>query len=211
LTAGKTEAVIKLFVTNQAQGVDGKKDNLAEAERRDLQKIQRHLNQRRNQLRDLTRFAFVQEPIQLFESNSEADQGTLVSTYCPGSNIVTNLFSPDKSTINEDFVRYGLKDEYIVELIDCLKTLSKKRIDLKDTGRIQNTNYHEGRLYLFDFIGTVDTEKTKKRINLGVNQPFTRCLYVLMSSTLLFESENAFYTEIHRANIEQKASVNPSI
>ncbi len=27
-----------------------------------------------------------------------------------------------------------------------------------------------------------------------------------MSSTLLFESENAFYTEIHRANIEQKAS-----
>lgn len=201
VSSGPYKVAMKFFMTDSIDSVDGAKENLCQLEKDELKRVHQALDRRREELSQPNRFAFVQREIPLPRQESAGAQTSLVTNIMPGSNIVTNVFEADKAKINQEYLRQGLQDEHLLEYIDMFVTLSKARIDTKDTGRSQNTHYHKGRTYIFDFIGTVENDKTMARLDLGETKPMTRTLYTLLTSMVLHENENAFYMDEHRAKI----------
>ncbi|MDA0771980.1 MAG: hypothetical protein O3C63_03450 [Cyanobacteria bacterium] len=202
LSSGSHSVAMKFFMTDSCDSVDGAKKNLCQLEKDELARVDQVLDLRRQELQQPNRFAFVQREILLPQAQSEPGLNSLVTNIMPGSNIITDVFELDKSEINSDYLIRGLSDEYLLEYIDCIKTLSKAGIDLKDTARSQNSHYDKRRLYLFDFIGTVENDATSARLELGREKPITRALYTLMTSVQLHELDQVFYMDKHREKMD---------
>lgn len=131
----------------------------------------------------------------------------LATEMLPGQKIINEEIQGSKFVVsaNEKFVKEGLNDKFIVQLIKFLKDKASKGIDLTDFGG-HNCLYHNNHLYFFDLGSSIDADANNANLDFLKQYPMVLALNNLMTKTLLHESSK--FSSLKEANINAAKDLN---